>query len=288
MMILSMKKKLVLLLILLLLFAGFIGVKYFILDSQNIYGRIKVVSSPAASVFIDSVASGKTPYEERQKAGEYNLKLIPEGTATDTASWQGKIKVSKNSLTFVNRELGLSDVSSAGEIFTIAKAESTKKSDAGEINIETEPNGAIVYLDNEEKGVAPVVLADIPKGDHELSVFMPNFFRRTQKVNIDPGYRVNAVFKLAIDQSQKINNPSAPGTTAATPSAALEKKGKVTISDTPTGFLRVREEPTVNASESAQVKPGQSFDMLEEKDGWYKIEYEKGKQGWISGQYATK
>ncbi|MDO8497545.1 MAG: PEGA domain-containing protein [bacterium] len=283
-----MKKKLMLLFVLLLLFAGFIGVKYFILDSQNIYGRIKVVSSPAASVFIDSVAMGKTPYEERQKAGEYNLKLIPEGTATDTASWQGKIKITKNSLTYVNRELGLSDVTSAGEIFTIAKAELTKKSDAGEINIETEPIGAIIYLDNEEKGVAPVVLADIPKGDHELSVFMPNFFRRTQKINIDPGYRVNAVFKLAIDQSQKINNPSAPGTTTATPSASLEKKEKVTISDTPTGFLRVREEPTVNASESAQVKPGQSFDLVEEKEGWYKIEYEKGKEGWISGQYATK
>jgi uncharacterized protein YgiM (DUF1202 family) len=44
----------------------------------------------------------------------------------------------------------------------------------------------------------------------------------------------------------------------------------------------------VNASESARVKPGDTFDVLDEKDGWYQINYEADKAGWVSGQYVTK
>src|SRR3990167_5618823 len=116
-----MKGKLILLTLLLLGFGVFVFVKFYILDKQNAFGRIKIVSSPVASVFVDNLAVGKTPFEQKYKVGEFLLKLIPEGTATDTASWQGKVKVYKNALTYVNRELGSSDVTSAGEIFTTTK-----------------------------------------------------------------------------------------------------------------------------------------------------------------------
>ena len=65
-------------------------------------------------------------------------------------------------------------------------------------------------------------------------------------------------------------------------------KSSILIKDTPTGFLRVREEPAITASEEARVKPGDQFDLLEENSGWFKIEYEKGKQGWVYSQYAEK
>ena len=286
-----MKGKLILLTLLVVGFIAFVVVRFFILNNQNVFGRVKVVSSPVASVFIDNLAVGKTPYEQKYKVGEYMFKLIPEGTATDTASWQGKVKVFKNALTYINRELGSSDVTSAGEIFTTTKMEKLPKSgDMGEVYVETEPQGAIVYLDNDEKGVAPLILSDVLKGDHELSVFMPRFLRRTQKVNVDPGYRVNATFKLAIDQSstpdkatedEKIEKPEATG-------SAKTKKTSIVVKDTPTGFLRVREEPSISASEAAQVKPGDTFDLVDEQDGWYKIEYEKGKEGWVFSQYADK
>lgn len=285
-----MKGKLILLSILLVAFGVFVFVRFFILNNQNIFGRIKVVSSPVTSVFIDNVAVGKTPFEEKYKTGEYILKLIPEGTATDTASWQGKMKIYKNSLTYVNRELGSSDVTSAGEIFTTTKMEKPAKSgDYGEIYVESEPQGVIVYLDNDEKGVSSLILSDVLKGDHELSVFMPGFLRRTQKINVDPGYRVNAAFKLAIDQSQKATDSAKTKITGGKEASASAKtKTFIVIKDTPTGFLRVREEPSISASESARVKPGDKFLMLEEKEGWYKINYEDEKEGWVFGQYAEK
>jgi len=59
---------------------------------------------------------------------------------------------------------------------------------------------------------------------------------------------------------------------------------------TPTGFLRVRSEPSTAGEEVAQVDPGDRFPYLEtdEDTGWFKIEYEDGEEGWVSNQYAKK
>jgi|694.fasta_scaffold00773_31 hypothetical protein len=63
---------------------------------------------------------------------------------------------------------------------------------------------------------------------------------------------------------------------------------KVEISKTSVGFLRVRNNPSTTGAEVAKVNPGAKFDVLEEKSSWYKIEYESGKTGWISGTYTRK
>lgn len=288
--------------ILVVLFITFVIVKFFILDQQNVYGVLEVISSPSATVFLNNVATGKTdpPFDQKMKVGEYMLKLIPEGTATETASWNGKIQIYKNAKTYVNRELGSSDITSSGEIFTTAKMDKPPKAGGyGEIFIESEPQGAIITLDNDEKGVSPAILSDVLGGDHEVSVYMPGFFRRTQKINIDPGFRVNAAFKLAIDQSQQ--KPSPAKTTEgkeATPSAEISKTANIiTIKDTPQGWLRVRADASVEASESAKVKPGERYELLDEKSGWYKIKFNGNlnglvegsfTDGWVSGQYSTK
>lgn len=293
-----MKSKLSLLLILILLFAGFVAVRFFIFDKQNEYGKLKIISSPTASVFLNSAVIGKTPFEDKYKIGEYLLKLIPEGTATDTASWNGKINIYKNSLTYVNRELGSSDIASAGEIFTTTKM--TKKpqnAQSGEIYVETEPQGAIITLDNDEKGVAPLILDNVLRGDHELSIFMPGFFRRTQKINVDPGYRVNAAFKLAIDQSSSFAKTSDDKTKTASSSGSTTDKTYVKIRDNPQGWLRVRVDGSIDATESAKVKPGEKYELMDEKTGWFKIKFNENKDGlvsgefvdgWVSSEYSTK
>lgn len=294
----NMKGKLSLLLILVLLFVVFVAVRFFILDKQNEYGKIKIVSSPTASIFLNSTFIGKTPFEDKYKVGEYLLKLIPETTASDTASWNGKINIHKNALTYVNRELGSSDIASAGEIFTTVKM--TKKpsnSESGEIYVETEPQGAIVTLDSDEKGVAPALMENVTRGDHELSVFMPGFFRRTQKINVDPGYRVNATFKLAIDQSSSFAKEPDDKTKTASSSGNINSKTYVKIKENPQGWLRVRIDGAIDASESAKVKPGEKYEFLDEKTGWFKIKYNDNidglvegafAEGWVSSEYSAK
>lgn len=286
----SARGKIILFTTLLFIFILFVFAKYFYLDKKNESGQLKVISSPEASLFIDNVAVSKTPFEGRYKIGEYLIKLIPEGSVTDTASWQRRVKIYKNSLTYINRELGTTDITSAGEIFFPTKIDTPPKvPNTGEISIETDPSGAIVKLDNDEKGVASLILSDVPKGTHEINIYLPGFFPRTQKINVVEGYRVNAIFKLAIDLSQK----------QATPSSELNSKTSaktvqgstlfsVKIKDTPTGFLRVRADASISASEEAQVKPGKIFDVLEEKSSWYRISYEPNKDGWVSSEYTEK
>ncbi len=294
----NMKSKMSLLLILVLLFAVFVAVRFFIFDKQNEYGKLKIISSPTASVFLNSAVIGKTPFEDKYKVGEYLLKLIPESTSTDTASWNGKINIYKNALTYVNRELGSSDIASAGEIFTTTKM--TKKpqnAQSGEIYVETEPQGAIITLDNDEKGVAPLILDNVRRGDHEISVFMPGFFRRTQKINVDPGYRVNAAFKLAIDQSSSFAKTSEDKTKTASSSGGTTDKTYVKIRDNPQGWLRVRVDGSIDATESAKVKPGEKYELMDEKTGWFKIKYNNNSEGlvsgnftegWVSSEYSSK
>lgn len=176
----------------------------------------------------------------------------------------------------------------------------TKKppnSESGEIYVETEPQGAIVTLDNDEKGVAPALMENVLRGDHELSVFMPGFFRRTQKVNVDPGFRVNASFKLAIDQSSSFAKESVDKTKTASSSGSISSKTYIKIKNNDQGWLRVRVDGSIGASESAKVKPGEKYELLEEKTGWFKIKYNDNKDGlvegeftdgWVSSEYSAK
>lgn len=290
-----MKKKILFLLLLIFLFAAFLGIRFFLMDRQNANGRLKIVSTPAASVFIDNVPIGKTPYEEKQREGEFIIKLIPEKGEGDAqiSSWQGKVKINKNTLTYVNRELGGNDLTSAGEIFTVVKmAEKPKNKNYGEIYVESEPSGAIVYLNNDEKGVTPLILQEVLKGDHELSIYMPGFLRRTQKINVDGSYRVNAGFKLALDPTQKTLDQTLNETRKkeATKSAALKEataSAQIVIGETPTGWLRVRSEPSISATEIGRVNAGEKYPLIEEQINWYKIKLET-LEGWISAEYATK
>ena len=69
-----------------------------------------------------------------------------------------------------------------------------------------------------------------------------------------------------------------------------DKTISVVILETPTGYLRVRKEPSTLAEEVGRVKPGEEYELLDEdeKTGWYKIQLDEGDEGWISNQYASK
>lgn len=278
------------------------------MDRQNIMGKIKIVSSPAASVFINDVAVGKTPYENATtQVGELRVKLIPEGKDKNTVPWEDKIQINKNTLTYISRELGTSDLTSAGEVLTVVPMKEKVSGNNGEIYIETEPTGAIVYLDNDEKGIASIVLQDVPAGDHELAVYLPGFFRRAQKIQVEKGYQVRAKFKLALDQSHKTleeeldekrkeaseeakkreeEKKASEEAEIKTPSGLTGKI--VEILDTPTGFLNVRSEASVDGDIVTKVNPGETYEYSEVENGWYKITLDDGSIGWVSGDYVEE
>lgn len=95
----------------------------------------------------------------------------------------------------------------------------------------------------------------------------------------------------AINKAKAASSTSAAKQTApaqsvkATPVASGAKSVK--LKDQDIGSLRVRNQPNASAQEIGKLNHGQSAKVIEEKDGWYQIEYEPGKNGWVSGSYVT-
>jgi hypothetical protein len=256
-------------------------------------GELRVETIPTVSVFLDNKHLGRTPLREKVASGEHTLKLMSESAVDQVAPWQGKVIIGPNLLTFVTSALSESELSSAVDILWLEKISGNRT----ELSVITNPDGATVLLNDETKGVTPVSIPDAPVGDWSLSVSSPGFVTRTMKIKISPGYKLIASFKLALSAGGV--PPASPAaslagsptpTRAATGSATFADPPKpfVIIQDTPTGFLRVRTEPSTSATEAARVNPGEKYTYFDEEGGWYQIKYDGTNEGWVSGQYATK
>ncbi len=278
---------------------------------------LKVTSTPQTTIFLDNQNLGKTPFEQKVKPGEYTLKLIPETTVNSLVSWEGNIKLSPSLLTYVNRDLGESDLTSGGETLILEKV----SGDKAELAVLSTPDAAVVTLNSQEKGATPLVLSDMEPGSFDLTVVLSGYTSRTIKVKTTVGYKLTAQFQLAmsgeviptpepspsVEASVKATPKASPkATPKATPKASVEASVEASVSatpkasatppakpyiqvlDTPTGFLNVREEPKTDGKLITQIHPGEYYSLLDESNGWYKIEYQTDKEGWVSGQYAQK
>lgn len=265
------------------------------------YGELRVDSSPAVSVFLDNKNIGRSPYKEKQGVGEYTMKLVSDANP-DIAGWEGKITVGPSLLTYVNATLSESELSSAIDILWLEKI-SSKKS---ELSVTTNPDGATVLVDDVARGTTPLTLTDIAPGDHTITVTSVGFLTRSLKVKTTPGYKLLASFKLALSpggaepeaspSSELDVTPTPTAKTTITPTPTKKDttltpdpaKPYVMIKETPTGFLRVRMEPSTSASEAARVNPGDKFTILDTQSGWYEIKYDGKNTGWVSGTYVEK
>lgn len=276
--------------ILVLSFGAFFLIRVFGSTATTNNAVLKVYAVPSAAVFLNNQHIGKTPFEEFVPPGEYTLKLVPESSVEDIQSWEGTVVLTQGLLTFVNRELDTTELASAGEILTLEKVPSKK----AEVVVVSAPDGATVTIDGVERGVTPLALEDIQAGEHEITVSALGSISRTIKVRVSQGFKLTASFQLAI--SDAVFPEKTPEPSPSTDNNKTTKKEETTttagvhveILDTPTGFLRVREKPTTNSSESARVKPGETYPFLDEDNGWLQIELEEGASGWVSGQYAEK
>lgn len=295
----TMTRKLGFLVVLLGLVAAVIGLVKIWNGRTAKQGELRVESVPGASVFLDNKHMGRTPFRDKVQVGQYTIKIVPESGAQQVASWQGSITVGPTLLTYVNANLSESELASAVDVLWLEKISSKNV----ELSVTTNPDGATVLVDDQTKGVTPLSTTDMTPGDHVVTVTSPGFLNRTLKIKATAGYRVIANSKLALSAGSATpvasasptptGQPVSRVTPTVAPSAPDPIKPFVIIKDTPTGFLRVRMEPTTGATEAAQVKPGEKYTILDnQKDAkgntWYQIKYDSTNAGWISGQYAEK
>lgn len=302
----------------------FFLVRFFVLHRNPRQGVLKVSTNVAARVLLNNRDIGKTPLEQKVDVGEYTIRLVPDSTTRTLSSWQGRVVIGGNTVSFINRDLAETELTSAGEQLWLEKI----SGNATELSILSVPDGASVLVNDQSRGVTPLKITDLPAGEHTVVVTSPGFDSRTTRVRLNVGYRVVASVFMAISPSQIANpivTPEPSATQAATLQSAPVADGeasnriamptatptsaptrtptrtptpqrtqsptvastvaRVRILDTPIGFLRVRKEPSTAAEEIGRAEPGQEFSVIKQQGTWYNITFEQS-SGWISAQYA--
>lgn len=253
---------------------------------NNEKGALQVTASPSSKVYINDKLIGQTPLckcnvSDMLKTGEYTIRLVP--TTGSLNEFQEKITISKSVLTVVDRKFG-PGATSEGSIITLSQLKSGEKAS---LLVVSTPTRAEVLVDNLSSGFTPVVIDKLTDSDHELLIRKSGYLDKKVRIRTPGGYKLLASVYLSVDEDGLSLTPSP--TQVASPSASPTPiVSKIVISQTPTGFLRVRASNNVNAGEVGRVSPGQTFDILSEIDDWYQITLPSGITGWVSSQYATK
>lgn len=264
-----MKKIILLLLVLLSLLVltlRFSGKGAEILLNVKPKSGISVMSEPSnAKVFFDGEEVGKTPYEsEDLEPKEYLVKLEKDGT-----SWEGRVSLKAKTVAVINRELSSDQAFSTGEILTLDRGKG--------LTVTSNPTGAEVEVDGKSYGQSPLSL-DIEEGEHTISISHPNYIDRNIRAYLPADFNLIVSVDLPLSEADL--------TTISTP--PITETPKLLVSDTPTGFLRVRDKPSLSGKEITQVKPGDSLILLEELPSWYRVRLANGTEGYVSSSYVEK
>lgn len=227
---------------------------------------ISLLSDPTdAAVFLDGREVGKTPFESSDlDVKEYTVKI-----EKNNAFWQGRIKLNASTVVVIKRDISADPTSAAGEILTLIRGKG--------ITVISNPIGAQVEIDGKVYGKTPITV-DESVGEHTISVSRTNYLNRNIKADLPANFNLIISVDLALSEADL--------TVVQTPSIA--KTPEVIVKKTPTGFLRVRDKPSLAGKEVAQVKPEEMLILLEELGGWYRVRLSSGIEGYVSSSYVEK
>ncbi len=269
-----MRKIALLIIILLLITIVFLG-GVFILNNQNGKGALQVTSKPSSQVFLDGKLVGKTPLclcelPKLIKSGEYDIKLVPTGG--DLKEFQQRIIIYQEVMTVVDRTFESEAGASSASVITLSPINGK----TSQLLVISSPQNSKVVLDSNLAGLTPLLIKNVTASDHEVKILKDGYNEKVIKVKTVEGKKLEVSIVLGIKKD--INSKTSASSSAKT----------ITILETPVGYLRVRQEASVDSPQIATVNPGEELQLLEEKDDWYKVKLDSGKVGWVSSSYATK
>lgn len=243
---------------------------------------IYVDSQPTSVVYVDGRQVGRTPYREKIDPGEVVIKLVPDSFEIPLLPYETKVNLTPGVETVIRRDFGELEEDSSGEIISFEKIGGQEST----LSIVTVPDSAQLLIDGRERAIAPFKTSVSPD-EHSMVVSADGYTERVIQAKTFPGYNLTAVVKLA----QKVEEHEEEQTSEETEEVEDEY---VEILSTPTGFLRVRNEPSTLGEEIGRVEPGESYIYLDTdaRTGWFKIQFDEEEEGlpaqtgWISNQYA--
>lgn len=241
---------------------------------------VEIMSYPTAKVFIDNKEAGMTPYKNvTLKPGEVEIRL--EARSSQLVK---KIDLKNNVNTVINWEFGDSDEESGGYLLFMEKTGDEKRSG---LMISANPDKAAVAIDGEIKGFTPMRMDDIGQGDKQVAITFPGYKSINLYVKALVGYQL--VIEVRMVEEKVGQTQITELELEVEPlEEIVESKGEVKIKETETGWLRVREASSSSSREIMRVKPGETYELLDEGNSWYKIKVDDEITGWISARYADK
>jgi len=288
-----MKKSIAIVLISLVLSLAIFFATQIVFGHTRDTGELQVTSQPEVKVYLDDQYLGTTPIcrcagkngNNVLLAKDYTLKLVPQ--SGDLTPFYQHISIAKGVLTVVDRTFAAPGASSG----SVLQLEALADQNASELVVTTFPADVDILLDENKIGVSPYSMDNPTESDHVLTLQKTGFQTKTIHIRTPKRYRLHVIGYLAVDPNATISlegQLQASSSADLSPSPTTPVVAKVTILDTPTGFLRVRAEANLGSAEIGEVKPGDSLFLIDEQPDWYQVKLPDNKIGWISSQYAQK
>src|SRR3990167_9359490 len=164
------------------------------LNKNSGKGALQVTSVPASQVYLNGQLIGETPLckcdtKQMIPIGNYRIRLIPkEG---NSKSYDEQITINKSTLTVVDRTFG---ENSSGSVITLMPLPNKKET---ELMVISFPDKTNVFLDNNQKGVAPILLKDVTESDHELKLTKEGYLDKNLRIRTTSGFRLRSIVFLS-------------------------------------------------------------------------------------------
>lgn len=246
---------------------------------------IYVDSEPKATVYINGLEVGKTPFETDREPGEILVQIKPEvdqGSIYD--DYETKVDLTPGVKTIIKRSFNESEDKSSGAIVSFEHAGATESL----VTVVSIPDNSQVTVDDRVYGYTPIRIS-LSAGDHKLVVSSKGYLDKQLPIKVYRGYKLTASVKLGLDQESQTETPKKED---------LSIKPRVKIKKSDTGFVRVRSGAGTGFPEISQVKPDEVYELLEtgERGKWYKIQIVRTTnsgatdvlEGWVSADFAVK
>jgi hypothetical protein len=265
----------------------FLGIQYYLtLRAQK--GALQVTASPQSKVYLNGSYLGQTPLCKCQATdmimpGDYTISLVPLDSSLQ--EFQEKVTISEGVLTVVDRKFGQNG-QSEGSIISLTPLDSKT---TAQLEVISFPQDAHVSLDDQDIGMTPLFYRNPTESDHDLKISKEGYADKDIKIRTPLGYKLIVDAYLSTDTTIPPTPTPVPSPVVSqAPTSAPTGAKAVVILNTTTGYLWVREGPSISANQITQIKPGQTYVLISEVSGWDEITLPNGTTGWISAQYAKK
>ena len=285
-----MKRKILLFISVILVTSGLFLLTKVVYSLKDVTkGGIQITANANGRVMLDGKFIGNLPIRKINPSdiistGNYELRIEPENTTLPI--FTSRIKVNGGVLTAVDKTFLPGSLGSS-YILTLEKSAEQKP----QIEITTIPDGALVTIDSVAIGSTPFKSDSLSSSEHEVELQKEGFSKKTIRVRTIENHIL--VVSANLGTGELGNIPQITPTVTQpnltlTPTIPPLSNTRVIILNTPNGFLRVRSGAGTSFGEVSRIKPGEKFDLISEKNGWYEIKIDVNLNGWVSSQYAIK